>query len=140
LTGRLRRLPPATGPVPRRPLRRWAAGLAIVAATALPACGDTGFQRGHPLELDLTVDQVSRPVGTPHEFDVNARGRWLLAFIIDYGDGQADTVPTFGSQSAGATRSHTYDAPGSYMVRASIEDAVEGIARDSITVIVSPVP
>jgi hypothetical protein len=124
---RLRVRPPARAPL-------------LVGALFAAACGGTGVEIGHPLEIRIDVENVSRPIGASHEFSVNARGRYLLGLTIDYGDGESDLVETLGAQTVTHAASHIFGTTGDFLVRATIEDAVEGELRDSVMVQVTSTP
>jgi hypothetical protein len=112
----------------------------LVSALAAAACGETGVEIGHPLEIRIDVENASRTLGTSHEFSVNARGRHLIGLSIDYGDGHTDSIPTFGAQSVAHAASHVFGSTGDFRVLATIEDAVEGELRDSVMVQVTSTP
>src|SRR5205807_6420838 len=62
------------------------------------------------------------------------------SYSVDWGDG---TLPSGGStsnQTAGITVTHTYMAPGSDLVRATVTDKDGGAGSGTATVTVSPTP
>jgi hypothetical protein len=98
-------------------------------------CLEQGFVSvGGPLSLSLSVDQAEVSEGTAHVFRVEARGQQLLGLILDYGDGQVDSVATAGAQSATHVEVHQFGAPGTYRVRARVEDLRGLSASDSLDV------
>ncbi|TVP44079.1 MAG: hypothetical protein EA350_12340 [Gemmatimonadales bacterium] len=106
----------------------------------LPGCQDTGVEVGSPLAVSLEVDHDTRVAEQPFEFRLEARGRRLAVALVQFGDGSADTIEAFGAQSLGHTITRAYDQPGSYTVIAEVEDLLEGFARDSLVVEVTPSP
>jgi hypothetical protein len=122
--------------------RRWlfsgAVGLALLSGAG---CLDQGFVAvGGPMSLSLKVDQADLPEGVPHVFRIEARGQQLLGLIVDYGDGQVDSIATAGAQSATHVEAYTFGAAGSYRVRARVEDLRGLTASDSVDVSVRPAP
>jgi len=113
-------------------------GLLILLLAA--ACGETGVETGGPVEIRLEVTEPTRNLGSEHTFRVEARGRFLLGAILDFGDQQADSAAAFGAQSLASVFTHTYAEPGTYRVLAIAEDGTGEVARDSTTVEVLPPP
>lgn len=115
-------------------------GILIALLAALPllgGCLEGGVvEIGGPLEITLAVTQAERIVGLEHEFRLQARGRQLLGVILDYGDGRVDSIQAFGAQTISHGETHTYEAVGSYTVRAVVEEAGGALARDSLLVTV----
>lgn len=118
--------------------RRAATAVAAVFALSVGACGDTGFESGHRLEVSLEVEAADRPLGAEHNFRIDARGRALVGLILDYGDAQVDSVATHGAQTATHHQPYVYGEEGVYLVRVRAEDADGEEASDSLTVRVDP--
>ncbi|CAN5643288.1 hypothetical protein BH23GEM11_BH23GEM11_16800 [soil metagenome] len=114
--------------------------VALLGTAILGGCGETGVEVGSPLEVSLQVDHVTRGVERPFEFRLEARGRRLAVALVQFGDGSVDTIEAAGAQSLGHSITRTYAQPGSYTVIAEVEDALEGFARDSLVVEVTPSP
>ncbi len=118
-----------------RAAARGALPLLLVAAAV--ACSDTGvFVSGEPVRITLEVDAPSLDQGETHRFRIEAGGRSLLGVVIEYGDGQVDSIIAAGAQTATHVQDHIYAEPGPYLVRARAEDANGDVARDSVAVTV----
>jgi len=103
----------------------------------LAGCLEGGLvELGGPLEISLEVTESERLLGAEHEFRLQARGRQLLGVILEYGDGRVDSIQTFGAQTITHGDTHTYEAPGSYAVRARAEEAGGAVVQDSVLVTV----
>jgi len=109
----------------------------LLAPLLLSGCIEGGVvEIGGPLEISVQVTQAERTLGQEHEFRLQARGRQLLGVILEYGDGRVDSIQAFGAQSITHGETHTYEAAGSYSVRAVVEEAGGAVARDSVRVTV----
>jgi hypothetical protein len=116
---------------------RLAAPFLLLGALVSGGCLDSGTAEvGHPFQFDLQVVEAELPLGEPHEFRLEARGRRLAGLVIDYGNGITDSIPTFGAQSASHVQGYVYPDPGTYRVRARAEEASGAVARDSVEVVV----
>lgn len=120
--------------------RTKAVAIGLAAALFGWGCSDLSVEGGGPLDLTLTASETSAEVGTEIEFDYDAQGRYLRGIIFDYGDGSPlDSVPASGAQSAHGRRLHTFEEPGEFQVRGTVEDASEGSLTRTVVVQISPV-
>lgn len=114
-----------------------AACLLLSGAAVLGGCLDSGTAEvGHPLQFTLHVVEADLSLGQPHEFRLEARGRQLSGLVIEYGDGITDSIPAFGAQTASHLQGYLYPDPGTYRVRARVEESSGAVARDSVQVVV----
>ncbi len=67
-------------------------------------------------------------------FRYDAAGRDLLGVVLNFGDGQADSLSTQGSTKAGATRSHIYELPGTYFAFARVLESFGAVLADTVMV------
>jgi len=113
----------------------------LVAAAASAGCSDLTFVGGDPAAFELTIEGSATPlVGDTAAFRYQASGTSLSGVILEYGDGVADSIGTFGAVTASGVAVHTYAEAGSYVVEGRLEDAVQGVVRDEVTVEVLPHP
>jgi PKD repeat protein len=113
--------------------RRLSAALLCVAGL-IAACRPATLE---PLELRMTFtsDRNRAGVGEQVNFVVDSQGNGLLAIRIDFGDGNNDALSTGGARTARATFSHSYAAPGVYVVRARVDEATDTVgATVSVTI------
>jgi hypothetical protein len=115
--------------------------LFVLMGVVISGCLEGGIVSvGGPVRLSLTVEKAEAPQGTPHVFKMEAQGQQLLGLILDYGDGQVDSIPTAGAQTATHIEAYIYDKAGEYLVRARVEDQNGRSAQDSVMVSVLPSP
>ena len=101
------------------------------------ACSPAGTETGEPLSVELTVDRTSGEVGVDaFTFHLDATGRNLSSVVLEFGDGEGDSLAASGSTSAGMTRSHVYEAPGSYSAVARAVETSGEVLADTIVVTV----
>lgn len=120
-----------------------AAARGLSAAVALgfapSACRDDG-PIGHPLSLALEAPQQARAAEAV-SVRYAAAGRRLQGLVFAWGDGEVDSVVAAGAQTAAGAVEHVYEAPGGlFVLRARVEDAVEGAktAEARILVVADP--
>lgn len=112
---------------------RWiVAGLLTLSFGFTAACEDTGLI-GSPLTAELTGPETGL-VGDSLPFGYDVTGRSLSGLIFEWGDGTRDSVVAAGAQTAFGTRWHIFDSVGVYQVIMVVEDALEGVASDQVTV------
>jgi hypothetical protein len=73
--------------------------------------------------------QASAPVvraGVATSIQLEAQAAELELVVLEYGDGHADTTAAAGAERVSGTFLHTYQRPGSYVVRV---DAVRSSGR-----------
>lgn len=107
--------------------------LGCLLLTALGACGDGSLA---PLPLDVTIE-ASPATAAPGEvvnLVVRAQGGNLIGVEMNYGDGSDEQFGTGGARTARITFRHTYAAAGTYVVRATVVDAVAGSKDASVEV------
>jgi hypothetical protein len=113
--------------------------LAAMSLLGALGCSDTTVDIGNPLSISLTVDRTSGVAGVDtFTFQYSARGTGLLGVVLEFGDGQADSLATLGASEAGATRKHVYAEPGSYAASARAEEALGARRADTLMVQVQP--
>ncbi len=119
----------------RSTIIRWAFALSLVAVAV--ACSDAELTYGGPLALSVTSNE---PVEVTDSLIVeySVEGSSLLGIEVLWGDETVDSVFFGGAQTAGGRLAHLYDADGSYVVTATVTDALQGTADRQITVTVSP--
>jgi hypothetical protein len=119
-------------------LRRLGAltGVACLLATACTTIVDSP----PPLSLSLEVDRTTALTGQEFEFTYDAEGGNLVGLALDFGDGAVDSIPLFGARTAAGFRSHTYGAPGTFMVTAVLTAPPQGSRTASVSVTVSDPP
>lgn len=124
----------STGPDKVRILRtRWiVAAFVALGFGATAACEDTS-QIGSPLSASLTGPGTGL-AGDSLPFGYDVAGRSLSGLIFEWGDGTRDSVVAAGAQTALGTRWHIFDTVGVYVVNMVVEDAVEGVVTDQVSV------
>ncbi len=112
-----------------------APGLVLMALVGALACSGGSVEVGNPLTISLTVD---RTVGTAavdtFTFQYQATGTNLLGVVLEFGDGQADSLAGQGASSAGARRKHVYAEEGTYRAVARAEEAFGDEVSDTVLV------
>jgi len=109
----------------------------LLALALFTAC-DWGATTVRPTALILTVNRTSAPPGQPFDFRYEAQGRSLAGLILDYGDGGLDSLGFSGAVTATGTRTHSYSAPGTYIVTGRLEDFLGSTAGAEVQVTVTP--
>lgn len=98
-------------------------------------CSDSSIGGGNPLSITLTVDPVVGVAAVDtFTFQYDAEGTDLLGVVLDFGDGQVDSLSALGAVTAGATRLHVYEDPGTYSAIASVIEAVGATLADTVSV------
>ena len=114
---------------------RWGVGMAMAMAVACSSSLVTGPQ---DLAITITATPTSAAVNTPIEFRYDAAGPALSGIVLAYGDGAADSIATLGATTAGGRRTHTYTAPGTFQVIATVIASNADRRSDSISVEITP--
>lgn len=114
---------------------RWAFALSL--ASAVVACSDAELTYGGPLALSVTSNEPV-PVSDSLIIEYSVEGSSLLGMEVLWGDETVDSVFFGGAQQAGGRRAHLYAADGTYVVTATVTDALQGTDDRQITVTVSP--
>ena len=111
------------------------AALAVPVLFAASACSSTSTDVGGPLSIMLTVDRTSGRAGVDaFSFHYEATGTDLLGVVLEFGDGQVDSLAAFGAARAGATREHVYASPGTYLASARVQEAFGALRADTVQV------
>ena len=111
----------------------------LTLGAVLLACSESVVDAcGGALSVVVTVDPPSQTVGQAVTVRSTANGTSLDGTIIDYGDGQVDSVGAFGACTQTVTQPKTYDSAGTYTVIATIEDLSQGSASDQVMVQINP--
>jgi hypothetical protein len=79
-----------------------------------------------PFTMELEASAVTTVPGDSLTFTVSAQGGSLTGVDIDFGDGNGDLFATAGARTARVVFRHAFVAAGTYPVRASATDAIEG--------------
>ena len=103
------------------------------------ACSESSVEVGGTLSIQLTVTPATQTQGQPVQWQTSAAGRSLAGTVVDFGDGQVDSVAAMGAQTQALNNEKTYDSVGVFIVVAEVVDQLQGSAMDSATVeIVAP--
>jgi len=112
-------------------------GMKVALAVCVPilgSCSDIATDGPAPLTLEFTASLESTNVGQAVEFSFSATGGWLGGLTLDYGDGSTENVPGLGSNTLHGTRDHAWEVPGSYRVRAQLDDGTLGSLTKEVTI------
>lgn len=117
--------------------RWWRWGVVMALALAL-ACSSSIVSGGRDLAITITATPASAAVNTPIEFRYDAAGPALSGILLAYGDGASDSIAALGATTAGGRRTHTYTAPGTFQVIATVIASNTDRRSDSISVEITP--
>ena len=96
----------------------------------------------HVLTIRITATSTAATVGDVVGFDFDATGPIVVAIIVAYGDGVADTVEAIGAiggvNSASGRVTHAFQTAGTFLVEALVVDAQEGRLTDTVSVNITP--
>jgi len=115
-------------------------GVASILLTvgAAVGCADSSVDlpTSGTLDLVLTVSPKTIPSGGTVKISTSAIGTQLFGTVIEYGEGTVDSIGASGAQTQTATRDWTYNTPGLFVVRATVDDAFQGrlTREDTVTV------
>ena len=112
-------------------------GLKVALAVCVPilgSCSDIATDGPQPLALEFTASLESTNVGQAVGFSFSATGGWLIGLTLDYGDGTTESVPGLGSHALTGAREHAWEVPGSYRVRAKLDDGSLGSLTEEVTI------
>jgi len=115
-------------------LRRCFLFAGIFALVGVPACSDLSIPASRPTQIFLEVDQAQRPVGEDFTFSYEGEGENIIGLILSYGDGQVDSIPTFGAQTVGGRREHAFQEAGVFQVTIRMEEASGAVVEDALNV------
>lgn len=87
-----------------------------------------------PLVVTLEANTAVAQPGDTVTFTVNATANNLFGVVIDFGDSTGDQYSTGGASTARVTFKHAYTLSGTYVVRATVSDAIAGDKEASVTI------
>ena len=93
-------------------------------AAGVIACSDS--LEPLPFTMGLEASAATTVPGDSLTFTVSAQGGSLIGVDIDFGDGNVDQYATAGARTARVLFRHAYTAAGTYTVRATAHEALEG--------------
>jgi len=97
-------------------------GLVLAVCASGTACLDDNLIGTRPLSMEVTVDPAVAEVDEVVTAHYSATGTDIGGVIIDWGDGDADTIPYFGGAVViEAPVEHQYQEPGTYIVVGTVE-------------------
>ena len=124
--------------------RRSSRTLALAAAAALTTlgvlvgCADSSLDlpTSGDLDLVLTVAPKTVAAGGSVVVSVSVIGTQLLGTIIEFGEGTVDTATAAGAQTQTVNRTQVYPTAGTFVVKATVEDLIQGslTRQDTVTV------
>ncbi len=124
-----------------RSSRTWAlaALVTFAALSILAGCVDSTLDlpTSGDLDLVLTVSPKTVAAGGTVVVSVSAIGTQLLGTVIEFGEGTVDTATAAGAQTQTATRSRVYPTAGVFVVKATVEDLIQGSLTREATVTVN---
>ncbi len=118
-------------------ISRFCGGL-LLAGTLLAvvtACSSSSTDAGGPLSITLTVDKTTGVAAVDtFSFHYEATGTDILGVVLEFGDGQADSLSALGAARAGATRTHVYGSAGVFSASARVLEAFGAVRADTVVV------
>jgi hypothetical protein len=118
--------------VARRP------ALAGVFAVALSGCLRLDVSSPEEVAITLTSDQATAGIGEEISFRYEATAFSLVEVVLEYGDGEADTILGRGAVSASGFLDHAFQQAGSFIVTGTVSDATAPSQSASVTIQISP--
>jgi hypothetical protein len=105
-------------------------------ALALAVLGGCSAEMLAPLPLRITIEasRITAAPGDVISFQVDAQGGQLVGITTTYDDGIEEQFGTSGARTARVTFRHAFAAPGTYLVKATVTDAVAGPKDASVSV------
>lgn len=115
---------------------RWALYSAVVVSVSA-ACSSSDITLGGPLNVIIGSNS---PVsaGDSLRLDYDVSGRSLAGMTLEWGDAQIDSVSFLGAQTAGGSEFHVYSSGGSYTIRATVFDQLQGSESTDLEVTIDP--
>jgi len=113
--------------------------LLMLTAVAFVAggCLDDSITGTRDVSITLTATSTTAGVNEAITVDYEATGTGLLSVVLDWGDGESETILLSGTGiSAGGILQHSYSAPGTYTVTGTTT-ASNGTASSELTVQIS---
>lgn len=111
--------------------------LFVVVAGIATACSTADLTFGGPLQMQLTSN-APVSVNDSLRLDYEIIGRSLLGLVVQWGDSELDSLLFAGAQSAGGRAFHSYDSAGTYTIRATVLDQIQGSIGQELTVTINP--
>jgi hypothetical protein len=109
--------------------------LGVLLFCAAGGCSSTSTDFGQPLSITLTADRDVAVAGVDTvTFRYDAAGTDLVGIVLDFGDGQVDSLSAQGATTAGATREHVYADPGTFFAVAEVLEAFGGSLADTVVI------
>ena len=98
-------------------------------------CSSSSTDVGEPLSITLTVDRTTGLAAVDtFSFHYEATGTDILGVVLDFGDGQADSLSALGAARAGATRNHVYGSAVVFSASARVLEAFGDLLADTVVV------
>lgn len=110
----------------------------VVTAAIFPMILACGLADADTNSLSISVDAspTTLDVGSSVVVRTQATGQSLLRTVVEYGDGNADTIETVGSEQNLTLPGHVYTQAGTRTIRATAVDAFLGELFDEVSVTV----
>jgi hypothetical protein len=109
--------------------------LCVLLLSATGGCSSTSTDFGQPLSITLTADRDVAVAGVDTvTFRYDAAGTDLVGIVLNFGDGQVDSLSAQGATTAGATREHLYSDPGTFFAVAEVLEAFGGSLADTVVI------
>lgn len=106
----------------------------MICAPIVAACSDIATDGPQQLSLEFTSSTTAASRDQTVDFTFSATGAALVGMTLDFGDETIEQVQGLGALSIEGTRSHAWEALGTYEVTATLEDASLGRLTRSITI------
>ena len=98
-------------------------------------CSSSSTDVGEPLSITLTVDRTTGLAAVDtFSFHYEATGTDILGVVLEFGDGQEDSLSALGAARAGATRNHVYGSAGVFSASARVLEALGALRADTVVV------
>lgn len=130
--------PPSVEPASVDRMRRGLRWGVVMALALVVACNSSTITGLLELAISITATPTTAAINTPVEFRYDAMGPPLAGIVVAYGDGGVDSVTTFGASTAGGRLTHTYTAPGTFEVQATVIAGNGSRASSSTSVEITP--
>lgn len=117
-------------------MRRALWTVTVALAVGAAACLDDDITGTRPLAIELTATPTTVTAGESVQFNYDASGNAITLVVMDYGDGTVDSITYNGPVIAANQLSHTYTAPATYAVTASVT-ALQGTLDDNVVITVN---
>lgn len=111
--------------------------LALLAAVgAATACLDDSVTGTRPLVFSMSADPVTAEIAEPVTFTFTAEGTNIVAVVVDFGDGMADTLTNPPAVMVTDFTVHSYEEAGLYTAVGKVV-AQNGTLSDEVEVTVN---